>query len=142
MGAAFKMESCILPTVAFVLSLLRRSGGCMSRACCGVACVVSLRCIYACCVHNGWCCSCTCLPALSVVVFVFFSHGPSCVVLFAFGLSCLPSLSSFSPCLFLFLCLSLSLSLPPCLSSGNGTNIIKRNAWTQTLERCASFLYL
>ena len=45
--------------------------------------VISLRCIYVGCVHNGWCCSCTCLPALSVVVFVFFSHGPSCVVLFA-----------------------------------------------------------
>ena len=102
--------------------------------------VVSLRCIYVCCVHMGWSCSCTCMPALSVFVFVFLCHGPFlfCSVCPLFCLACPLSLLSL-PVSFSF---SASLSLSPCLSSGNGTNIFKRNAWTQTLERWTNFLWL
>ena len=107
-GAAFKMESCILPTVSFVLSLLRRSGGCMSRACCGVA--LSCRCgayMLAACmvgglllhVHACFVCFCFCLFQSRSVLFCSVRH-----------LFVLPALSLF------FLSLSLSLSLPLSLS--------------------------
>ena len=135
-GAAFKMESCILPIVSFVLSLLRRSGGCMSRACCGAA--SSRRCgayMSAACILGGVVAARACLFCL--LLFLFFSVAVR-PVLFCLPWFVLPALSLFF--LSLSLSLSLLLSLSPCLSSGIGPNIIKRDAWTQTLERGASFL--
>ena len=120
-------------------SVLRRSGGCMSRACCVSA--SSRRCgayRFAACIWGGLVAARACLLCL-FLLFVFLCLGP---VLFCSvcPLSVLPALSLF------FLSLSLSLSLPlslsPCLSSGNDTNLFKRNAWTQTLERWTNFLWL
>ena len=136
--AAFKMESCILPTV-FVFFFpcdVARGGACFAH----VAVLrrsLPLRCFYVCCVYSGVVLLLHVHACFVCFCFVFFGHGQSSFVLFGFCLSCLPSLSSFSPCLCLFLCLSLS---PPASAVGMGLIYLKRNAWTQTLERWTSLL--
>ena len=107
-------KSLELQISQLVLFLLRRSGGCMSRVCCGRCLVVVAVCV-ACCVH--------------VVVFFLLVHVPACFVCVIF-VPCLsrsvllrfvwlmlvlptsgPSSPSFSLSLSFFLSFSLFLSL-------------------------------
>ena len=92
--------------------------------------VVSLRCIYvAACIVGGRVAARACLLCLFLFLSFYVSVRPLLFCLTFVCLACPLSLLS------LPVSFSFSASLSPCLSSGNGTNIFKRNAWTQTLAR-------